>query len=89
MVFTVEFSLYMCFKTLGNRGDYDLSAGPKVLLVASGGTLELHGRKKLSWTKLTKTVQKIENSGQLLYDHLVSTRIFNLSFLLACLKHRF
>ena len=57
---------------LGNRGDYELAAGPKVLLVASGGTLELHGRKKLSWTKLSKTIPKIHNSQELLYDHMVS-----------------
>ena len=57
---------------LGNRGDYELAAGPKVLLVASGGTLELHGRKKLSWTKLSKTIPKIQNSQELLYDHMVS-----------------
>ena len=57
---------------LGNRGDYELEVGPKVLLVASGGTLELHGRKKLSWTKLDKTVRKVDNSDALLYDHIVS-----------------
>ena len=57
---------------LGNRGDYELKAGPKVLLVSSGGTLELHGKKKLGWTKLSKTANKLENSGHLLYDHLVS-----------------
>ena len=59
---------------LGNRGDYELSAGPKVLLVADGGTLELHGKKKLSWTKLSKTVKKIENTDSILYDHLVSSK---------------
>ena len=64
--------LLFTFLFLGNRGDYELAAGPKVLLVASGGTLELHGRKKLSWTKLSKTIPKIDNSEELLYDHLVS-----------------
>ena len=41
-------------------------------MVDEGGTLELHGKKKLSWTKLSKTAQKLENSGEILYDHLVS-----------------
>ena len=56
----------------GNRGDYELGPGPKVVLVASGGTLELHGKRKLSWTKLNKTAEKTENTDHLLYDHLVS-----------------
>ena len=62
-----------CFVFLtGNRGDYELDVGPKVILVASGGTLELNGQEKLSWTKLNKTVTKVDNSEALLYDHMVS-----------------
>ena len=61
----------------GNRGDYELGPGPKVVLVASGGTLELHGKRKLSWTKLDKTAEKTENTDNLLYDHLVSKSIIN------------
>ena len=57
----------------GNRGDYELGPGPKVVLVASGGTLELHGKRKLSWTKLNTTAEKTENTDHLLYDHLVSS----------------
>ena len=74
-------SLWKTFKCAisGNRGDYELKAGPKVLLVASGGTLELHGRKKLSWTKLSKTIEKLENTDNIVYDHLVSS-IPNLTY---------
>ena len=55
----------------GNRGDSDLAVNHKVLMVDEGGTLELHGKKKLSWTKLNRTAHKLENTGDLLYDHIV------------------
>ena len=63
-------AIFFLFLT-GIRGDYELDVGPKVILVASGGTLELHGQEKLSWTKLNKTVTKVDNSEALLYDHMV------------------
>ena len=34
----------------------------KVLLVRAGGTLEVHGSKKLPCTKLENTAPKLENS---------------------------
>ena len=34
----------------------DPEFGRKFLGVKAGGTLEIHGKDKLSWTKLTKTV---------------------------------
>ena len=36
-------------------GDYRQN-GEKFLAVMAGGSLEIHGRNKLSWTKLSKTV---------------------------------
>lgn len=40
----------------------------KVLLVRQGGTLELHGPKKLSWTKLAETATKFKEVPDVLDD---------------------
>ncbi|KAK6195845.1 hypothetical protein SNE40_001189 [Patella caerulea] len=61
----------------GNRFDYDpviLEEGPfvfneKFIGIAPGGTLELHGREKTSWTKLTQTVEKLTPRNGLIYGH--------------------
>ncbi|XP_063436803.1 uncharacterized protein LOC134718239 [Mytilus trossulus] len=43
--------------------------GEKFICVDQGGTLELHGRDKLSWTKLTKTVTKLSVGQGLYFKH--------------------
>ena len=40
----------------GKRGSYTSVDGEKYISVHSGGSLEIHGQPKTSWTKLTKTV---------------------------------
>lgn len=41
----------------GNREELSIPGfGEKFIGVEAGGVLELHGEKKLSWTKLIKTV---------------------------------
>ena len=52
---------------LGRRHDYDIGDGEKGINVMDGGTLELHGKRKLSWTKLAKTLPKAE--------HLYSSKV--------------
>lgn len=39
-----------------------MSIGDKFILVKAGGKIEVHGSRKLAWTKLTKTVAKGERS---------------------------
>lgn len=51
--------------------------GEKFLGVEEGGTLELHGKDKRSWTKLTKTVFKYNPILAEIYKHKVC-RFFNL-----------
>ncbi|ESO94034.1 hypothetical protein LOTGIDRAFT_228688 [Lottia gigantea] len=58
----------------GMRGQYSISIGEhlfgeKFIGIAPGGTLEIHGEKKLSWTKLTKTVPKLIPSNGLVFNH--------------------
>ncbi|XP_063411187.1 cell migration-inducing and hyaluronan-binding protein-like [Mytilus trossulus] len=44
---------------LGNVEENNLGAGgDKALFVTAGGTLEIHGKPKLSWTKLAQTAPK-------------------------------
>ncbi|XP_046566225.1 cell surface hyaluronidase-like, partial [Haliotis rubra] len=61
----------------GIRGKYRYVMGPhlfgeKFIGVAPGGTLELHGREKLSWTKLTRTLPKLTSANGLHYEHKTS-----------------
>ena len=45
--------------TAGIKGAYSIPGfGEKFIGVESGGTLEIHGREKLAWTKITKTITK-------------------------------
>ncbi|KAK7491692.1 hypothetical protein BaRGS_00017145 [Batillaria attramentaria] len=59
---------------IGNRGETtaDPDWGEKYIAVSQGGTLELHGEDKLSWTKLTRTVDKLANDPGLHYEHVTS-----------------
>lgn len=46
------------FLALGNQGDLSIPGfGEKFIGVEAGGTLELHGEGKLSWTKLQGTIK--------------------------------
>ena len=40
----------------GRRGSYQSVDGEKYISVHSGGSLEIHGQPKISWTKLSRTV---------------------------------
>uniref|UniRef100_A0A3Q3BD95 hyaluronoglucosaminidase n=1 Tax=Kryptolebias marmoratus TaxID=37003 RepID=A0A3Q3BD95_KRYMA len=42
--------------------------GRKFIGVGTGGTLEMHGKKKLSWTFLNKTLQPEDNQNQYLFQ---------------------
>ncbi|XP_060081443.1 protein DDB_G0287365-like [Ylistrum balloti] len=55
----------------GDRKEYSMpNFGAKFIGVASGATLEIHGRKKLGWTKLTKTVPRLDKTNGLVYTSL-------------------
>ena len=42
----------------------------KVLLVREGGTLELHGKKKTSWTRLAQSIPRLSDLPcPFVYDH--------------------
>ncbi|XP_013411812.1 cell surface hyaluronidase [Lingula anatina] len=43
--------------------------GQKFLGVQEGGTLELHGADKIAWTKLAQTVEKLDDSSGLIFNH--------------------
>ncbi|KAK3583750.1 hypothetical protein CHS0354_022782 [Potamilus streckersoni] len=53
----------------GKRGDFP-GIG-KAIIVKSGGILEVHGKRKLSWTKLDGTLQKLTKVNGIIYDHRV------------------
>ncbi|KAK3104802.1 hypothetical protein FSP39_010371, partial [Pinctada imbricata] len=60
--------------TLLGKKRYELDIGfctEKVLCVDQGGTLELHGKPKLSWTKITDTIPKFDRSHGFLYSFKV------------------
>ena len=57
---------------LGNVEENDLGpGGDKALFVMSGGVLEIHGKPKMSWTKLTKTANKMSQNNGLHVQHKV------------------
>ncbi|XP_023932501.1 cell surface hyaluronidase-like [Lingula anatina] len=43
--------------------------GQKFIGIQANGTLELHGAEKISWTKLSGTVHKLNSSTGLVFDH--------------------
>ncbi|XP_069120192.1 cell surface hyaluronidase-like [Argopecten irradians] len=52
----------------GDRQGYSVpNFGQKFLGVANGGTLEIHGKKKLAWTKLTHTVPRLQTTNGLVF----------------------
>ena len=62
---------------LGQRDDYPsiIGCGQKFICVTAGGTLELHGKDKLSWTKLDTQMNKLTYASGLFYDYQVSRNV--------------
>ncbi|XP_077861562.1 cell surface hyaluronidase CEMIP2-like [Saccoglossus kowalevskii] len=58
----------------GNSNDTDPpedgTFGRKFIGVAAGGSLEFHGKDKLSWTKLNRTVPALNFDNGLVYNHM-------------------
>ncbi|XP_069115544.1 cell surface hyaluronidase-like [Argopecten irradians] len=55
----------------GDRNEYSMpNFGSKFIGVDDGATLEIHGRKKLGWTKLDKTVPRLNKTNGLVYTSL-------------------
>ncbi|XP_060076275.1 cell surface hyaluronidase-like, partial [Ylistrum balloti] len=53
----------------GDRQEYTVPKfGQKFVGVDNGGTLEIHGKKKLSWTKLTRTVPRLQKTNGLVFS---------------------
>lgn len=66
----------------------DPNFGRKFIGVPEGGTLELHGKPKTSWTRLSQTIPELDNiECGVVYNHssqLVIFRSYNYSFLFSC-----
>lgn len=66
----------------GGRGEYHvkdhlgMTIGGKVIVVADGGTIEIHGQKKLPWTKLTRTLPKLTGKNGMLFEHQVNGKFY-------------
>ncbi|XP_033758561.1 cell surface hyaluronidase-like [Pecten maximus] len=55
----------------GDRKEYSMpNFGAKFIGVDNGATLEIHGRKKLGWTKLEQTVPRLNKTNGLVYTSL-------------------
>ncbi|XP_060069788.1 cell surface hyaluronidase-like [Ylistrum balloti] len=53
----------------GDRQEYSIpNFGEKFVGVDNGGTLEIHGKKKLAWTKLTRTVPRLQKTNGLVFS---------------------
>lgn len=54
--------------------DHQGEEHPKAILVDAGGTLEIHGEPRLSWTKITETLTPIsQDSEDIYFNHAVRT----------------
>lgn len=55
----------------GNRKSHEHETHPKAILVDEGGTLEIHGAPKLSWTKIDKTLnpERGYDGGNIFFNH--------------------
>jgi len=56
---------------LGNRESHVGEPQAKSILVNAGGTLEIHGQPKLSWTKLDGTLIP-SREKDIVFEHMVS-----------------
>ncbi|XP_034311599.2 inactive cell surface hyaluronidase CEMIP2 [Magallana gigas] len=65
-----QFSRKAKITLLGEPGERNIHhLGEKFIGVKAGGTLELHGKDKRSWTKLTKTAPKYDPTLAEIYKH--------------------
>ncbi|XP_053374772.1 cell migration-inducing and hyaluronan-binding protein-like [Mercenaria mercenaria] len=53
----------------GNRQEHVHETNPKVILVQDGGTLEIHGEPRRSWTKLNKTIVPTKLTQNVYFEH--------------------
>ncbi|XP_053374771.1 cell migration-inducing and hyaluronan-binding protein-like [Mercenaria mercenaria] len=53
----------------GTRQDHVHETNPKVILVQDGGTLEIHGEPRRSWTKLNKTIVPTKLTQNVYFEH--------------------
>lgn len=79
----------------GRRGEFsfrdhiDMEIGDKFIVVADGGTIEIHGQKKLPWTKLTRTLPKLSAKNGILFDHIVCIYMYTQRIVsVSCIKRR-
>ncbi|CAG2235555.1 TEME2 [Mytilus edulis] len=57
---------------LGNVEENNLGAGgDKALFVTAGGTLEIHGKPKLSWTKFAQTAPKFNTETDVIASQII------------------
>ncbi|KAK3091732.1 hypothetical protein FSP39_022248 [Pinctada imbricata] len=74
---TCKFTAKAEITLTGIRGSYTIPGfGEKFIGVERGGTLEIHGANKLSWTKLSRTVPKVQQS-QYYHEHRGSNNTNN------------
>ncbi|CAG2206970.1 TEME2 [Mytilus edulis] len=60
---------------LGNVEENNLGAGgDKALFVTAGGTLEIHGKPKLSWTKFAQTAPKFNTETDVIASQIEDTK---------------
>ncbi|XP_045197941.2 cell surface hyaluronidase-like [Mercenaria mercenaria] len=55
----------------GTRESHAGEKNPKVILVQNGGILEIHGKSKLPWTKISRTVGP-SSAGEVYFEHKTS-----------------
>ncbi|KAK3084102.1 hypothetical protein FSP39_008198, partial [Pinctada imbricata] len=68
-----KFEKYATISLLGEPGELNIPGfGEKFIGVRKGGVLELHGKDKLSWTKVTSTVPQVDPDQLYKYKHIDS-----------------
>ena len=60
------------FVIVGTRDNHAGETNPKAILVMAGGSLDIHGLPKRSWTKLAATVPVDGHSPDIIFNHMVS-----------------
>lgn len=66
-------SSFDSFWNSGNREEHQGEAHPKAILVDEGGTLEVHGEPRLSWTKISETQKPLTQYNEDIYfEHEVN-----------------
>lgn len=71
---TQIFNIFNILFCTGNVEENNLGpGGDKALFVTSGGTLEIHGKPKVSWTKLAQTAPKYDEVADTVVEQVVCT----------------